>query len=390
MTADERSARIYLDHAATTPARAETVEAMMPHFVENGYNPSSLHREGRGAKAALDGARDLVARALGARRKEIVFTGGGSESDNLAVIGAARAVRGRDRHAVASATEHHAVLHALDVLRAEGWEVTLVPVGETGQIDPAAVDAALRPQTALLSIHYANNEIGTIAAIPEIARMARARGVVFHTDAVQAPGYLPLDVTALGVDLLSISGHKFYGPKGVGVLYVREGIPLQPIVLGGAQEFSRRAGTENVAGIVGLSRALDLVTNERGLADRVGALRDRLENGIIERIADVRVNGRGVPRLPNNCNVSFAGVESEQLLVRLDLDGIAASGGSACASGASESSHVLAALGLAPEWLQGPVRFSLGRSTTAAEIDRVLELLPAAVAELRRFSRVAT
>lgn len=390
MTKDERPARIYLDHAASTPARPETVQAMLPHFIENGYNASSLHYEGRGAKAALDDARDLVARALGARRKEIVFTGGGSESDNLAVIGAARAAQGRGRHAVASATEHHAVLHALDMLRAEGWEVTLVPVDEGGRIDPAAVAAALRPQTTLASIHYANNEIGTIAAIPEIARIARERGIVFHTDAVQAPGYLPLDVTALGVDLLSISAHKFYGPKGVGVLYVREGVPLRPIVLGGSQEFSKRAGTENVAGIVGMSRALDLAVNERGTAERIAALRDRLENGILERIADVRINGRGAPRLPNNCNVSFSGVESEQLLVRLDLDGIAASGGSACASGASESSHVLAALGLAPEWLRGPVRFSLGRSTTAAEIDRVLELLPTAVADLRRFSGVAT
>lgn len=387
---DERAARIYLDHAATTPVRAETLEAMLPHFIENGYNPSSLHREGRAAKAALDEARDAVARALGARRKEIVFTGSGSESDNLAVLGAARAVQRRGRHVVASATEHHAVLHALDALRAEGWEVTLVSVDEHGRIDPAAVAAACTSHTTLATIHYANNEIGTIAAIPEIARVARERGIIFHTDAVQAPGYLPLDVTALGIDLLSISAHKFYGPKGVGVLYVRDGVKLQPMLLGGSQEFSKRAGTENVAGIVGTARALDLAVREPETSERVEALRDRLENGILARIPDVRINGRGAPRLPNNCNVSFRGVESEQLLVRLDLDGVAASGGSACASGASEPSHVLAALGLTPQWRHGAVRFSLGRGTTAAEIDRVLELLPLAVADLRRFSGVTT
>lgn len=382
--------RIYLDHAATTPARPEVVSAMLPHFIENGYNASSLHREGRAAKAALDDARDVVARILGAKRKEIVFTGGGSEADNLAIIGLARAARGGARHAVASATEHHAVLHALDQLRGEGWEVTLVLPDERGYIDPSAVAAALRPDTVFASIHYANNEIGSVAEISAISRHMRERGVLFHTDAVQAPGYLPLEVSALGVDLLALSAHKFYGPKGVGVLYVREGIPLQPIVHGGSQEFSKRAGTENVAGIVGLARALELAVAETGTAERVAALRDRLEAGILERISGAHVNGGGTARLPNNCNVGFSGIEAEQLLVRLDLDGIAASGGSACASGASEPSHVLAALGQTRERMRGAVRFSLGRATTGAEIDRVLELLPAAVADSRRFSGMTT
>lgn len=382
--------RIYLDHAATTPARPEVVAAMLPYFSEHGYNASSLHREGRLARKALDDARDAVARVLGAKRKEIVFTAGGSEADSLAIIGTARAARGGGRHMVASATEHHAVLHALDDLRDEGWEVTLVLPDEHGHIDPPRVAAALRPDTVLASIHYANNEIGSVAEISEIARYTRERGVLLHTDAVQAPGYLPLDVSALGVDLLSLSGHKFYGPKGVGVLYVREGAPLRPIVHGGSQEFSKRAGTENVAGIVGLARALELAVCDTDSAGRVGSLRDRLEIGILERIPDVHVNGSGGARLPNNCNVSFSGLESEQLLVRLDLDGIAASGGSACASGAPEPSHVLAALGLAREQIRGAVRFSLGRATTAQEIDRVLEILPGAVADVRRFSGAAT
>ena len=382
--------RIYLDHAATTPARPEVVAAMLPFFSERGYNASSLHREGRAAKAALDDARDVVARILGAKRKEIIFTGGGSEADTLAIIGAARATRGDGRHAVASAIEHHAVLHALDELCGEGWEVTLVPPDEHGVIDPAAVAAALRSDTVFASVHYANNEIGSVADISTIARQARERGILFHTDAVQAPGYLPLDVSALGVDMLSLSAHKFYGPKGVGVLYVREGSPVRPIVHGGSQEFSKRAGTENVAGIVGLARALELAVGEPGTARRVGGLRDRLEAGILAQIPDVRANGRGASRLANNCSVSFSGVDSDQLLIRLDLDGIAASGGSACASGAPEPSHVLSALGLSREWMRGTVRFSLGRSTTAAEIDRVLALLTAAVADLRRFSAAAT
>ncbi|MDP9110105.1 MAG: cysteine desulfurase, partial [Candidatus Eremiobacteraeota bacterium] len=307
--------RIYLDHAATTPARPEVVAAMLPYFSEYGYNASSLHREGRHAKRALDEARDTVARILGAKRKEIVFTAGGSEADNLAIIGTARANRGRGRHAVASATEHHAVLHALDELRDEGWEVTLVSPDEHGQIDASAVAAALRSDTVFASIHYANNEIGSIAEISKIARYTRDRGILFHTDAVQAPGYLPLDVSALGVDLLSLSGHKFYGPKGVGLLYVREGAPLRPIVHGGSQEFSKRAGTENVAGIVGLARALDLAVGDSDALERIRSLRDRLETGILERIPDARVNGGGGVRLPNNCNVSFLGLESEHLLV---------------------------------------------------------------------------
>ncbi|MGZ3507866.1 MAG: cysteine desulfurase family protein [Vulcanimicrobiaceae bacterium] len=381
--------RIYLDNAATTPARPEVVEAMMPHFTGNGYNPSSLHAEGRAARQALDEARDRVAAMLGASRKEVVFTAGGSEADTLALVGVANALKARGRHLVSSTIEHHAVLHALDALGDDGWEVTLLPVTPEGVVDPDAFAAALRPDTVLASVMYANNEIGTLQPVRELAAIAREAGVLFHTDAVQVPAYVSVDVSDLGVDLLSISAHKFYGPKGVGALYVREGTPIHPTVYGGSQEFSKRAGTENVAGIVGMARALELATGERGtVSARIASLRDRLENGILECIPDVRINGGDAPRLPNNCSVSFAGVQSEHVLVRLDLEGIAVSAGSACTSGALEPSHVISALGLPEEWMQGVIRFSLGRGTTAEQIERVLEVLGNGIAELREFSPV--
>jgi cysteine desulfurase len=381
--------RIYLDNAATTPARPEVVEAMLPHFTRNGYNPSSLHAEGRAARAALDDARDRVARALGADRKEVIFTGSGSEADNLAVLGVARALRARGRHAISTVIEHHAILHPLDALRAEGWDVTLLPVSPDGLLDPQAFAAALRPDTVLASIAYANNEIGTVQPIRELATIARGAGVLLHTDAVQAAAYLPLDVADLGVDLLSISAHKFYGPKGVGALYVRAGTELEPLVVGGSQEFAKRAGTENVAGIVGMAVALEYVAAGRAsIGSRVAALRDAFEAAVLERVPGTRVNGRGAPRLPNNANLSFTGVRSEHVLIRLDIEGIAVSAGSACTSGALEPSHVIAALGLPPEWMSGVIRFSLGESTTAGEIDRVLEVLPRAIEELREFSPI--
>lgn len=376
--------RIYLDHAATTPVRPEVLEAMLPFYRSGGYNPSSVHTEGRAARAALDDARQRIARILGAKAKEIVFTGSGSESDNLAIAGVARASRQRGRHLVSVVTEHHAVLHTLDALRDEGWEVTLLPVDSEGRVDPQQFAAALRDDTVLASVAYANNEIGTIAPVALLARLAHERGALFHTDAVQAPAYLPLDVRELGVDLFSIAAHKFYGPKGVGALYVREGVAIAPLVHGGAQESGKRAGTENLEGIVGMARALELaVAERRETAAHTGKLRDRLQAVVCERLAGVRVNGGGAPRLPNNLNLSFSGIESDRLLARLDLDGLAASAGSACASGVVEQSHVIGALGLAPEWSRGVLRLSLGRGTTEEEIGRAGEMLERAVSGMR-------
>lgn len=381
--------RIYLDNAATTPVRAQALEAMLPYFSEHGYNASSVHAEGRAARAALDDARTRVARCIGAKSKEIVFTGGGSEADNLALIGVARALRDRGRHLVSTAIEHHAVLHALDALRDESFEVTLLAVDADGSVGVDEFSAALRPDTILASVMYVNNEIGTVQPVAQLAAAARANGTLFHTDAVQAAAYLPIDVGALGVDLLSLSAHKFNGPKGTGVLYAREGTPILPLIYGGSQEFAKRAGTENVAGIMGLTVALELALDERSEnSGRVGALRDRFEAQVAARISGVRVNGREVLRAPHISNLSFVGVTSEQLLMRLDLDGIAVSAGSACASGAVEPSHVIAALGLPDAWMRGVVRFSLGRSTTQGEIDRTVEVLERAVADLRSISEI--
>lgn len=376
-------ARIYLDHAATTTARPEAVAAMVP-LLTGGFNPSSLHAEGRAARAALDDARAAVARVLGAAPREIVFTGGGSEADVLAIAGAARASAARGRHVVTTAIEHHAVLHAVDVLERDGWEVTRLPVDARGLVDPAAFAAALTPRTTLASVIYANNEIGVVQPIPELAALARARGVLFHTDAVQAAGWLPLDVHGLGADLLSLSAHKVSGPKGVGALYVRAGTALEPLVVGGGQEHGLRAGTENVAGIAGFARALTLAEAERTeAAQRVEHLRDRLEAAVLAAVPDVVVNGAGAPRLPNILSVAFADVPGDALLIRLDLEGIAASAGSACAAGSLEPSHVAAALGLDARHRLGVIRFSLGRTTTQTEIDEVVHRLPGLVAGVR-------
>jgi cysteine desulfurase len=375
--------RIYLDHAATTAARPEVVAAMVP-LLGGGFNPSSLHAEGRAARAALDDARACVAGILGAVPREIVFTGGGSEADVLAILGAARARREHGRHVVTVLTEHHAVLHAFDVLERDGWKVTRLPVGANGLVDPAEFAAALTGETTLASVMLANNEIGVIAPIARLAVLARERGVLFHTDAVQAAGWLSLDVEALGVDLLSLSGHKFSGPKGVGALYVRGGTPLEPLIVGGGQEHGRRAGTENVAGIAGFAVALRLAEDERPeQAPRVAALRDRLQTAIVAGIPEVAINGGGAPRLPSHLSAAFADVPSDALLIRLDLEGIAASAGSACAAGSLEPSHVTAALGLDDRHQLGVVRFSLGRETTGREIDSLIARLPALVASVR-------
>ena len=366
--------RVYLDYAATTPLRPEALAAMTPYFAQHGFNPSSAHAEGRRARAALDDARDSVARVLGCGRKEVVFTAGGSESDALALLGYARANRDRGRHLVSTVIEHHAVLHALDALEAEGFEVSRIGVDESGLVDPVRFAQELRADTILASVAQANNEIGTVQPIAALARVARERGVAFHTDAVQAAPWLPLDVAELGVDLLSISAHKFYGPKGVGALYVRSGVAVEPLVYGGGQEFGRRSGTENVAGIVGLAAALELATAGKAeRAARVAALRERLESRILAEIPDARVNGAS--RLPNNLNLSIAGVDSEGLLAGLDLEGIAVSAGSACASGVLEPSHVIAALGLDGRWQRGVIRISLGYDTREEDIDRAASVL---------------
>jgi cysteine desulfurase len=375
--------RIYLDHAATTTVRPEVVEAMLP-LLREGYNPSSLHAEGREARAALDTARASVAAILGAAPREIVFTGGGSEADLLAVAGAARATAAKGRHVITTAIEHHAVLRAVEVLERDGWRITRLPVDPSGLVDATAFAHALTPETTLATVHYANNETGVVEPIAELARIARAHGVLFHTDAVQAAGWLPLDAPALGVDLLSISAHKFGGPKGVGALYVRRGTPVEALIVGGGQEHGLRAGTENIAGIAGLARALELAEAERPLAaPRVAGLRERLEVAIAGTVPDVVVNGAGAPRLPNILSVAFGGVPNDVLLIRLDVEGIAASAGSACAAGSLEPSHVVEALRLDARHRSGVIRFSLGSTTTGAEIDEVVARLPALVADVR-------
>ncbi len=381
--------QIYLDHAATTPADPQVVEAMLPYFTQQFGNPSSIYRLGRTALEALDEARETVAAVLGARRKEIVFTGGGSEGDNLALKGVALAQReaGRGNHVIISAIEHHAVLHTAEYLERFGFEVTQLPVDSDGLVRVADLEAALRPTTVLVSIMYANNEIGTIQPIAELGAVCRAHDVIFHTDAVQAVGALPLNVKALNVDLLTLTAHKFYGPKGVGALYIRRGVPLLPQLNGGSQERRLRAGTENVPGIVGLATALRL-SAERLESDRAHStmLRDRLIAGLEQRVEHIHLNGHRTQRLPNNVNLSFDFIEGESMLLLLDQQNIYASSGSACSSGSLEPSHVLMALGMPPERAHGSLRLTVGRANTVEQIDRVLEVLPPIVERLRSVS----
>jgi len=382
--------RIYFDYAATTPVRAEVADAMRDAAGQCNFNPSSLHFEGRQARAALDAARDRAAAAIGSHRDEIVFTSGGTEAANLALIGATRAVA-RPAHVVASAIEHRAVLASLDRLREDGFETSLVPVDREGRVDPMEFERSLRPHTVLASIMYANNEVGTVQPIAELSEIAHRRGILFHTDAVAAPTWLPIDVGTLGVDLLSVSAHKFYGPKGVGLLYVRRGVPAAPLIVGGGQESGRRSGTENLAGVVGMARALELAVAERAqVAKEVAALRDRLEAGIGSRVPGATVNAGGAVRLANCANVSLAGVDPAALMIALDLAGICASAGSACASGALEPSHVLAAMAHEGGGPASGVRFSLGRATTLAEVERAVGILPAVVADLRALGSPVT
>lgn len=377
---------IYMDHAATTPVHLAVIERMLPYFGELFGNPSSVYTLGRRNMEALDAAHALAAELLNCRPTEIVFTGGGSEADNLAIKGIAYAARRRGNHIITTAIEHHAVLHTCQQLERDGYTVTYLPVDSTGRVDPAAVEAAITDQTALVTIMYVNNEVGTIQPIAEIGRICRAHRVPFHTDAVQAGGLLDLDVQALQVDLFSLSAHKFYGPKGVGLLYIRQGTRLQAQILGGSQERNRRAGTENVPGVVGAAEALRLAQAERHMeAPRLTALRDRLIAGVL-RLPETRLTGHHIERLPNNASFAIAGVEGESLLLNLDLIGVAASSGSACSSGSVEPSHVMTAMGFSAQEARGHLRLTLGHSTTEGDVDYVLEHLPQIVERLRAMS----
>jgi cysteine desulfurase len=382
---------IYLDHAATTPVRPEVLDAMRPYFAETFANPSSVYRPAQSARAALDRARHMVASLLGATPSEIVFTSGGTESDNAAIKGVAFGARERGRHLVTTTIEHHAVLFAVEELVQHfGFESTVVPVDASGLVDPEEIESALRPDTVLMSCMWGNNEIGTIQPIEEIARITRRRRVPFHVDAVQIAGALHIDLSAVGIDLLSLSAHKFYGPKGVGVLYVRRGTPWWPSLVGGGQERNRRAGTENVPGIVGLATALELAVEEQdAVASRLYSLRDYLFEAILARIPGASINGDRLRRLPNNVNVSFAGVHGESLLVGLDLAGIMASSGSACTSGSTEPSHVVLALGVPDELASSSLRLTLGRDTTREEIERTVSILEGLVARMRTLATVS-
>jgi cysteine desulfurase len=380
---------IYMDHAATTRVDPEVLAAMLPYFSEHYGNPSSIHAQGRNALAALDDAREAVAAVLNANRKEIIFTGGGTEADNLAIKGVALAQqrRGKGQHLITAATEHHAVLHACEYLQACGFELTVLPVDAYGMVRVDDVRAALRPDTVLVSVMYANNEVGTIQPVAEIGALCRERAVPFHCDAVQAAGALPLDVAALNVDLLTLTAHKFYGPKGVGVLYARHGTPLLPQINGGGQERRRRAGTENVPGYVGLATALRLAEERRAsYVTHCTALRDRLADGLLAAIPHSTLHGHPQQRLPNNANIAFDYVEAESVLLLLDQHGICASSGSACTSGSLEPSHVLTAMGVPAERANGAVRFSIGKDTTEQEVELVLDVLPAIIQRLRDVS----
>ena len=388
---------VYLDHAGTTPLDSKVLEAMVPYFTQRFGNPSSLHSVGQEARYALDEARERVAGVLNCRPREIVFTAGGTESDNAAIHGVATALHETGNHIVTSSVEHHAVLHACQYLESQGFEVTYLSVDADGMVQPEAVYNAINERTTLVSIMYGNNEIGTINPISEIAKSVKKRAeelsrtIVFHTDAVQAAGYLSLDVAELGVDLLSLSGHKFHGPKGTGVLYMKRGSPYLPLIHGGGQERDRRSGTENIPGIIGLSLALETADTVREeTSQRCAALRDRIIDSVLQQIPGSRLNGHATQRLPNNANFSFTGVEGEPILLGLDMAGIAASSGSACSSGSLEPSHVLLALGQSAEIARGSLRLTLGRDNTEDEVEYLLGVLVDLVQRLRQLPSLTT
>lgn len=381
--------RVYLDNAATTRVHPDVLQAMLPYFTEYYGNPSSPHTFAQEAAAGISRARSQVAKALNAASPdEIIFTGGGSESDNMVLRGVAAAYASKGRHIITSAVEHHAVLHTLEAMEREGLvEVTYLPVDEYGRVAVEDVAAAIREDTILVSIMYANNEVGTIMPVAELGALCRARGVLFHTDAVQAVGHVPVDVQAQCIDLLSLSAHKFHGPKGVGALYVKKGVRVPALILGGGQERKKRAGTENVPGIVGLGAAIQRACEhmqENGAHMR--ALRDRLIEGIPAAIPDVKLNGHPTDRLPGNVNFSIRYIEGESILLMLDINGVAASSGSACTSGSLDPSHVLLAMGLSHEVAHGSLRLTLSEFTTEQEIDYVLDLLPKVAKRLRDMS----
>lgn len=379
------SRQVYMDHGATTPLREEALEAMMPYLQDKFGNPSSIHSPGREARKAVDEAREKTAAAIGGAPEEIFFTSGGTESNNIAIRGAARLKKGRG-HIITSSIEHHAVLDVCKDLEGDGFRVTFLPVDRYGRVETKAVEATLTPETFLISVMTANNEVGTIQPVEEIGALARERGIFFHTDAVQAVGQLPVDVRKLKADFLTLSAHKFNGPKGIGGLYVRKGIPVSPLYRGGGQERKLRPGTENVAGIVGLGRALELAAGELPQKiNRLTALRNRLIKGLLE-IEDVSLNGHPELRLPGNVNVGFKYIEGESLLLSLDLQGVAASSGSACTSGSLDPSHVLLAMGLEHQEAHGSLRLTLGRGNTDEDVDYLLAVIPPIVERLRKMS----
>ncbi|HRC52998.1 MAG TPA: cysteine desulfurase NifS [Bacillota bacterium] len=378
---------VYLDHSATTPVRPEVLAAMLPYFGDKFGNPSSIHSWGRQARTAVDSAREQVASIIGATASEIVFTSGGTESDNLAIRGVAKSMQTKGKHLITSQIEHHAVINTFESLAKDGYEVTYLPCDKYGLIDPDDVRKSIRKDTILISIIHGHNEVGTIEPIEEIGRIAKEHGILFHSDAVQSLGKIPVKVDAMGVDLLTISSHKIYGPKGVGALYVRKGTRIRPQVTGGIHEKGLRAGTENVPGIVGFGAACALAEEEMPEeSKRLQALRDKLINGILSNIPDTVLNGHPEKRLPHNVNVSVKYVEGEAMLLNMDLLGIGASSGSACTSGSLEPSHVLLAMGIPHELAHGSLRMTLGKSNTGEDIEYVLEALPPIVEKLRAMS----
>lgn len=379
--------RIYVDNAATAKVASEVLEAMLPYFTQDYGNPSSIYAEGRKAKSAIEHAREQVAAAIGADPKEIYFTGSGSEADNWAIRSTARALKSKGNHIITSAVEHHAVLHTCKDLESQGYEVTYLPVDKYGMVSPDDVKSAIKDTTVLISIMLANNEIGTIMPIAEIGEIAKAAGIVFHTDAVQAIGNIPVDVDAMNVDMLSLTGHKFHGPKGSGALYVRNGVKLTSFITGGAQERMRRAGTENVPGIVGLGKAIELATaNIPEKQKKLTALRDAYIKKVLETIPYSHLNGHPTKRLPGNANISFEFIEGEGMLLCLDMKGISASSGSACTSGSLDPSHVLLAIGLKHEEAHGSLRVSFGEDNTMNDVNYIADSLKEIVERLRMMS----
>ena len=367
---------IYMDYAATTPMDPGVLKAMEPYWSDKFGNPSSIHSYGQEAKEAIEDARENIASLLGANPSEIVFTSGGTESDNMAIKSIGFALREKGNHIITTEIEHHAILHACKFMASQNFDVTTLPVGKDGLVNISDIERAITEKTILISIQHANNEIGTIQPISEISTLAKQRSILFHTDAVQTCGHLKIDVEKMGIDLLALSAHKFNGPKGVGALFIRKGTPFIPFMDGGSQELGRRGSTHNVTGIVGLGKAAEIAREKMDEEhERISNMRNRLLNHILENAKAVTLNGHPEKRLPNNINLSIANVEGEALLMNLDLEGIAASSGSACSAGSSDPSHVLKALGMPPELMRGSLRLTLGRFTTEEEVDRVAEVM---------------